>query len=177
MKIDLYIDFDGVILNTIDISYKNLKELEQTTKEKIDYDTYYKNLDWKKLIKESKQINNSINNIKKLIKSNLYNVYILSNVLSKEEETIKKEYLKETIPEIKLITVKTGKNKCDTVNCKNAILVDDYMGNLELWREKGGIPIKFSDNEKKHKCLTITNLDMLLNMYDEIKEIINISQK
>ena len=177
MKLDLYIDFDGVILNTIEISYKDFKEINNQSKGKTDIKDYYENLNWDQLLQKSTPINNSIENIEKLIKSNLYNIYVLSNVFSENEIKAKQKYLKEKLPNIKLIAVTPNQKKCDIVNCKNSILVDDYMGNLEIWFAKGGIPVKFSDKGKKRKFMTVTSLDMLLDKYDEIKEIIDMSQK
>ena len=177
MKLNLYIDFDGVILNTIEISYKDFKEINKQSQGKISIKEYYENLNWEELLNKSTPINNSIENIKKLVQSNLYNIYILSNVFSEKEAKVKQNYITEKLPNIKLITVLPEQKKCDIVDCKNSILVDDYMGNLEIWFEKGGIPVKFSDKGKKRKFLTVTSLDMLLDKYDEIKEIIDMSQK
>ena len=61
-------------------------------------------------------------------------------------------------------------NKCDIVDCKNTILVDDYTRNLELWENKGGIPIKFSTTDKIYPYISINNLKFLLDNYQEIKE-------
>jgi hypothetical protein len=176
MKLDLYIDFDGVILNTIDITYKKINDLKRNISDEIDMNDYYKNLDWFHLLEESSPISNSINNIKKIMDSNLYNVAVLSNVSSDSEALAKTEYLQMRLPGLRVITVEVGMNKCDVVDCKNAILVDDYMGNLELWNDKGGISIKFSDKGKKNKFISVSSLDMLLSKYDEIKEMIDIRE-
>lgn len=173
MKLNLYIDFDGVILNTIDITYKRIDNLKKNITDEIDIKDYYQNIDWFHLLEESEPINDSLNNIHKLMNSNFYNIYVLSNVASEQEALAKTEYLQKNIPDLKIITVDLGQNKCDVVECQNAILVDDYMGNLELWNEKGGIPIKFSNKGKKNKFMSITSLDMLLSKYDEIKEIMD----
>ena len=58
------------------------------------------------------------------------------------------------------------------VDCNNSVLVDDYMGNLELWQSKGGIPIKFSDKGKEYDIMSINSLNMLIDKYDEIKKMI-----
>lgn len=172
MKLDLYIDFDGVILNTIDITYKHMDAMGISIKDadfKLDY---YRNIDWYKLLEESKPIENSLDNIKKLMESDLYNVSILSHVISPREANAKRQYLAEKLPNLNLITVDITEKKCDVVDCKNAILVDDYMGNLELWDAKGGIAIKFSDKGKKYNFITISNLNMLFDKYEDILEII-----
>ena len=64
-------------------------------------------------------------------------------------------------------------NKCDVVDCEDAILVDDYMENLKLWTSKGGISIKFSDKGKDYDIMSIDNLGLLIDKYDEINKMIN----
>ena len=174
MKIKLYLDFDGVILNTIDITYKLLGELDLKDHEEIE--KFYRQLDWYKLLEKSVPIKNSINNIKKLISSGKYDVSVLSHVVSKKEALAKKDYLSRHVPGLKFISVNRDLNKCDVVDCKNKVLVDDYMGNLELWYEKGGVPVKFSDKGKKYNYMTITSLSEMLDKYDEIVELVGINQ-
>ena len=84
--IKLYIDFDGVILNTIDVTYQLLGEIDLKDHDKVL--EFYQNLDWEDLIKKSTPIENSINNLKKLLKSNLYDISILSHVASAEEAKV-----------------------------------------------------------------------------------------
>ena len=172
--IKLYLDFDGVILNTIDVTYADLEKKNITDLDEID--EYYKNLDWFELIDNCEEINNSISNIKKIIKSNLYDVNILTHIKTKSEIKAKEKYLKSKIKDINLITVQFGTDKCDVVDCKNAILVDDYIKNLEKWYKKGGIPIKFSDKGKKCKYMSISSLDNLLEKYDEIEKLLTVSE-
>lgn len=174
MKIKLYVDFDGVILNTIDITYKILNELNLNNTKEIE--EFYKKLDWEELLDNCDPINDSINCLKKLIESDLYDVSILSHVTCKNEALAKKNYLKKYIPNLKVITVDININKCDAVDCRNAILIDDYIENLNLWYKNGGIPVKFSDNGKYYNYITITNLNMMLDKYDEIKNLISIKQ-
>ena len=63
----LYLDCDGVILDTINMSYKMIKEKGITKREEIDH--FYKNLSWQQLIIEAGEINNSITKIKKLMEA------------------------------------------------------------------------------------------------------------
>lgn len=175
MKLKLYIDFDGVILDSIDVSYKLIEEsgiaLIEENYEKIQ--KYYQELDWNKLLKLCSPINDSINNIKKIIKSNLYDVCILTHVYNDKEIKGKQEFIDANLKGIDVIYVNKKDNKCDVVDCKNAILVDDYMGNLDLWENKGGIPIKFSTTGKEYNCMSIDNLGDLIKKYDEIKELVS----
>lgn len=170
MKIKLYLDFDGVILNTIDLMYDMIKKQNIVVSD--DITDFFENLDWQSVIDASEPINDSINNIKKIIDTNLYDVTVLSHVASDYEANVKRLYLSKHLPDVDFISVYRDKDKCDVVNCKNAVLVDDYMGNLKLWYKKGGIPVKFSDNGKKYNFMSISNLYELIVNYDRISEFI-----
>lgn len=174
MKLKLYLDFDGVILNTSHITDKRLKELNITSDEEIK--KYHLNIDWNKLLEETEPVNDSISNIKKIIDSNLYDVEILTHVNSNTESILKEEYINKYFNDIKVITVLKQIDKCDAVNPKNCILIDDYIGNLEKWDSKGGIAIKFSDNHKKCKYLSVDNLSQIIDLYDEIISLIKNKQ-
>lgn len=65
----LYIDFDGVILDTMTKSYEELKKenIDRNDDEKVR--EFFRNTDWKKLIEETEEINDSINEIKKICDS------------------------------------------------------------------------------------------------------------
>lgn len=168
MKIKLYLDFDGVILDTIDVTYSMFKKSGYA-----DMHEFYKTLDWDNVIEISKPINDSINCIHDIVNSSLYDVNILTHVITREEAIAKKKFVSDNLPMVKLITVDKIFNKCDVVDCENAILVDDYMENLKLWSSKGGISIKFSDKGKDYDIMSIDNLGLLIDKYDEISKMIN----
>ena len=60
----LYIDFDGVILDTMEKTYKELEESGIDKKDNDAVTKYFRELDWEKLISETKEINNSIEDAK-----------------------------------------------------------------------------------------------------------------
>ena len=62
----LYLDCDGVILDTINTSYKMMEEENIETDE--DRKIFYSNLDWKELITKSGEIDNAIEKINALAK-------------------------------------------------------------------------------------------------------------
>lgn len=156
----LYLDCDGVILDTINMSYKMIKNKGLTNEKDIEH--FYKNLSWEELIIEAGEINNSIEKIKELTK--VYDVEILTHVNSDEEIIAKLNYFKEVLPEVKVVAVPKEIKKADAVDPKGNILVDDFLGNLDYWHEKGGISIKFSDSGKKCIYQTITDLSELLKL-------------
>ena len=156
----LYLDCDGVILDTINMSYKMLKEKGiESEQEKKDF---YRNLSWEELIIEAGEINNSIDKIKKL--AEVYDVEILTHVISDGEIIAKENYFKAVLPNIKVIPVPKEIDKSDYVDPNGSILVDDFLPNLEYWEEKGGIPIKFSDSDKECKYKKINDLSELLEL-------------
>lgn len=156
----LYLDCDGVILDTINMSYKMLKEKGiEREEEKKDF---YRNLSWEELIIEAGEINNATDKIKKL--AEIYDVAILTHVISEGEIIAKENYFKEVLPEVKVIAVPKEIRKADAVDPKGNILVDDFLPNLDYWHEKGGISIKFSDSGKECIYQTITDLSELLEL-------------
>lgn len=159
----LYIDFDGVILDTIKVTYEMIEKLGLGTPEEVK--EFYYNLDWNHLIKQTPEINDSINCIRKIMNSNLFDVKVLTHIISYNEGLGKIEYLKSKITELEVILVPKQINKADMVNPKDAILVDDFLGNLDLWHDKGGISVKFSDGNKKSKYRTVTKLDQIIDLF------------
>lgn len=169
----LYLDCDGVILDTIRTSYEILKKNNITGDRQIA--EFYNNLDWGKLIVLSGEIDNSISKIKLLAK--YFDIKILTHIHSSKEGESKKKYFSEKLPNIDVILVDKKIDKCDKVNPKGAILVDDFLDNLEKWEKKGGIGVKFSDSGKKSMFITIKDLLELLeinfDMGEKTTEILN----
>lgn len=155
----LYLDCDGVILDTINTSYKMMEEQNIETDE--DRKIFYSNLDWKELITKSGEIDNAIEKINALAK--VYDVEVLTHIISEEEINAKREYFTKMLPDINIIYVPKNIRKADYVNPENSILVDDFLPNLEYWEEKGGIPIKFSSSGKSCKYCKIEDLLELLD--------------
>ena len=159
---NLYLDFDGVIVDTISVTYKMIEERGIDIKNSQKVRKFYENLNWFELLSEAREINNSIQNIKDLQKTNLYNMSILTTVHSSDEIIAKNRYIKNNNLDVPIITVSVGKNKCDVVEARNSILVDDYSGNLYSWEKAGGIAVKF-DNKPNNKFITIKSLEELKN--------------
>ena len=156
----LYLDCDGVILDTINTSYQMIRDMNIEGEENIR--RFYRELDWKKLIIDSGEIDNSISKIKELTK--YFDVEILTHTNSDNEINEKIEYFARELPGINVISVPKTTHKCDKVNPQGSILVDDFIPNLEKWQEKGGISVKFSDTGKECKFITINDLLELLEI-------------
>lgn len=162
-KYELYIDFDGVILDTLTPIYEKIKSLgDNLTTEEID--NVFLNYPWKDLIKDEIIINDGINCIHKLIKSGKFNISILTHVCSLEEAMVKIKYIRKHFDDITIIPCPKKISKTKMIHTKDSILVDDYSGNLKEWKEAGGIPVKFSNKENKIYP-TIDKLDKIIDMF------------
>jgi len=159
--INLYIDFDGVILNTIEVGYKKIQDLGLELNEE-NCKNFYSTLDWKSFFKECKQINNSIECIGKIIDSNLFNVNILSHVTSLNEAEAKIHYIRKYFKDITFIPVPKSISKTKMVHTENSILIDDYAGNLREWKSAGGIGVRFSEKLNGKGFHVINYLDQII---------------
>ena len=165
---NLSIDFDGVILDTLEPVYKLAKELN------LDYKTQTKEIgklfskiDWEELIEDTTDINDSVNAIKKLSESGKFNISILTHVNSLKEATAKINFLDGITPDLTIIPVPKNVSKTKMTQTVGAILVDDFSGNLKEWEESGGIGVKFTRyKEDNCKYLNITSLEELIDMFD-----------
>lgn len=163
----LYIDFDGVILDTMTKTYKELNAAGIDRNDQPKIMEFFRNLDWKKLIEETDQINDSINEIKKVCASKKFNVYILTHINSTNEMIEKIKYLHEVLPEVTVVSVPKELPKTNVVNPSAAILVDDYSGNLKEWQKRLGIGIKFVKELENSDFPEITCLSQLIDMFNQ----------
>ncbi len=51
------------------------------------------------------------------------------------------------------------------IHTKDAILIDDYSGNLREWKKEGGIPIKFSLGVEPNEFIVIKKLDEIIDLF------------
>lgn len=161
---NLYIDFDGVIMNTIEIAYQDMidKNINQDNQKEVR--DYYKNLDWKELLRNSKVINDSINCMNKIIESEKFEVSILTHINSLHEAVEKIKFIRKYFKDITIIPVPRELSKTEMVHVEDSILIDDYAGNLQEWQEKGGIAIRFSKKLHGKGFIVIDKLDKILDI-------------
>lgn len=168
-------DFDGVIADTIKVTYNMLNEEGIDIKDNSKVSEFYRKLDWKQLLESTNEINKAFDEIDLLQDSGIYNIYILTTVNSLDEMKSKINYVRDRNKNIGVICVPKGIDKCCVVDANNAILVDDYKGNLRVWEKNGGIGICFT---KEQECEFIT-IDSLIKLIDGniLNKIINKSLK
>lgn len=156
---DLYIDFDGVIKDTIKVSYKMMEDEKIDLRDRPKVIEFYKQLDWEYLLKISAEIKNAYHFINKISEEGTFSPKILTTVNSLNEIKAKLSDIKKNCKNITVISAPSGIEKSVLVNPKNSILVDDYSGNLISWQNSGGIPVKFA-NETSSEFTTINTLEV-----------------
>ena len=157
----IYIDFDGVILDT-DTTIDNIIKDKN-----IDKKEYIRNCNWDNLLNSTDVINNSI----KYLRESKLDINLLSKISTFEEGIAKVKYLRDKNIDMNIHLVPTKISKSDIVKSKDNILIDDKVYNLDEWNSKGGISIFFNkDNNDidiygkiNTKYKKISDLSMLLN--------------
>ena len=161
---NLYIDFDGVIMDTNKAITSLLEEYNISSENNEEKLEFLSKVNWHQLLNQSNEISNAFKNIQTLAQSGTYNVSILTHVCSEHESIEKTKLINEKIGNVSVIPVPRHQEKCNYVDPKNAILVDDYTKNLELWEQNGGIGIKFT-NKEYNKFKSIYDLSDILNIF------------
>ena len=163
---NLYIDFDGVIMDTIRVTYDMLDRLGVDRNDPEKMKEFYSNLNWKQILSLTPIINDGFTCLKKIYDSNKFNVAILTHVNSLDEAVAKINYIRKYFKDITIIPVPRELSKTKICTSKNSILIDDYSGNLKDWEKEGGIGIQFSTDLGKNKGFTtIDKLDKIIDMF------------
>lgn len=162
---NIYIDFDGVIMDTIRVTYDMLDRLEVDRSDTEKMREFYANLNWKQILSLTPIINDSFKCIKKLYASRKYNIAILTHVNSLDEAIAKINHIRKYVKDVTIIPVPREVSKNKMCSTKGSILIDDYSGNLMEWEKEGGIGIQFSTDLTKNKGFpVIDKLDTILEM-------------
>ena len=168
MKRRLYIDFDGVVMDTIPLLYNELAKNNVELDNEEEVHRVFAAFDYGQIIKDKNILNDSINCNKKILESGRFEVSFLSHINSLAEGEVKVKYLRKHFKNnITIIMVPRSIEKPKMVHSEGAILIDDYAGNLKEWEANGGIAIRFSKELESHGYKVINRLDMILDMFDE----------
>lgn len=162
---NVYIDFDGVIMDTIRVTYDMLDRLEINRDDSEKIREFYANLNWKQILSLTPIIHDSFDCIKKLLDSGKFDIAILTHVTSLDEAIAKINHIRKYVKDVTIIPVPRELPKTVMCSTKGSILIDDYSENLREWEKAGGIGIQFSTNLNKDKGFpVIDRLDTLLEM-------------
>ena len=170
----LYCDCDGVILNTIQVAFSIMREHGCNLGNRQEVDAFFRNyIDWKEIFNRAEIINDAINQLRYIRKSGLFgDVMILSKLSGGyDEERLKRALFAKTLPMVRVITLQYGLNKGSVVNASGNILVDDEIGNCEMWRKENGTAILFSPYMTCVENDIISNLSQL-KYTDGVKKLI-----
>lgn len=161
---NLYIDFDGVLMDTITTSYRLLDEAKVDRNNSEEILKFYQTLNWEEVIEITPILNDSINRLRNIKKSNRFNISILTHVNSLAEIVEKVKFIRKYFHDITVIACPKQISKTQIVHAKDAILIDDWHINLKEWKEAGGIPIKFSPTLNDRGYICVDKIDDILNI-------------
>lgn len=165
---NLYIDFDGVIMDTVRVTYEMIEQLQINREDTEEMTNFYVNLNWEELLASTPILCDAFECIDKLYKSNKFDIAILTHVNSLHEAKSKINFIRRYTNDITIIPVPYGVSKTKMCKIDGCILVDDYSVNLKEWKESGGIGIQFSTDLNKNKGFPVINrLDKLINMLEK----------
>lgn len=160
MKSNIYIDLDGVIIDTVD----RIKSLKNSYPE-LSWEEFSKKVEWDKFLKESPIINDGISFIKESIDKN---IVIITKTNCLEEQIAKINYLRGLGINNLIIVIPPKLWKTDFVVPKsNDFLIDDNYENILDWNEKGGKGILFQLDDKYKDCISINNLKDIITIIEE----------
>ncbi len=161
----LYLDCDGVILDTIDTAYRIMEKNGLDIHNGQEVNRFFINTDWNVLIYEAGIINNAIIKIKKIIDSNIFsNVIILTKLSGNlDEEKIKRILFGKLLPNVEVITVNFYANKDEIVDPINNVIVEDSVNNAKRWIAAGGVGVYFVKENPNLEKDTINDLSDICN--------------
>ena len=143
MKNNICLDMDGVLLD----SEKRIVDLKKQYDE-LPWDDFFDIVDWEKLLRDSKSINNSIEILRHLQKIK-NNIIILTKVHTLKEAQAKIIELRDRrniIVPIVIVPPHIKKSQI-YIPSKGEILVDDSIKNINNWNLNGGNGILFCEDE------------------------------
>ncbi|MBR3199062.1 MAG: hypothetical protein IKG27_03510 [Bacilli bacterium] len=131
---ELYIDFDGVILD----SQERFKKIMLDNTNLEDWINYLASIEWYNFLRECREIDESLTTIQKLQKyRNLKG--IITRIHTFNEGIEKANFLRENNIDLPIFYVLPEQSKSSVVvPNKNRILVDDDIKNCFDWETNGG---------------------------------------
>lgn len=169
--IKLYLDCDGVILNTIDtVKELMIKDGIEPKDELIVHDYFISKIDWNILIKEAGILKDALNKIKFLLSLGIYDARILTTITCLMEPSCKINYFNKNLPGIEVITVPWGVRKDNVVDARNSILVDDSKNNILNWRLAGGLGLHYVNENPNYNLMEISDLLSIVRFNGEIED-------
>lgn len=179
-KVSLYLDFDGVVLDTNRYTRNELLRqygIDKWTHKRSNIEDdkkvaqFFKDFNWVNHIEKIPQINDSLHTMEALRDCGIFNgPCIFTNCASSNEAKVKKEFLFDKISGIDMIyqtdTRATKKIplewRYDFISNSHPALVDDDPHNLDDWR---GYAIPFNGGNPNYNFPAMESLDELFEMF------------
>lgn len=152
-----YIDFDGVVLDTMPI-YRSIMIKYNL---QGDDGMIFRYLNVSDVLNKKRAINNSLEILKKV--QDKLNIRILSKINNDYEARLKREFLEScgiNIPFIGVPQYERKSNYADRVN-ENAVLFDDLKDNIDDWLSAGGTALYFTKSKYKEYDTVFSLIDLL----------------
>lgn len=116
-----YVDMDGVLANFD-------RERNAVERFRVEKGFFYK----------LKPFKNNVKSLRKQIKENKNQIFILTASPNEQADGDKIKWLEKYVPEMKkenIICIRNGQRKVDYMKTNKGVLFDDYHLNLEQWLE------------------------------------------
>ena len=163
----IYIDFDGVIMDTITVIQSLAESVGLDYKNYDAMKEYLTKIKYKDILDNSTYINDAMYHIENLMKCGDFDIKILTHVITLDEAEEKIKFIRKYNKDVDIIVVPKDIDKSVAINPVGAILIDDYTGNLRIWKEHGGIGVRFSPKRNGKGFFAISSLDQILEMFEE----------
>ena len=155
---NLYIDLDGVILDS--------EERVLHLKEKLNnlsWNEFLDEVDWFRLLSESKEINNAVE-ILKILENSYIKYSVLTKIHTLLEMEAKVKNIRERGLEAPIIFVPPHIKKSEIIIPKRGDeLIDDSIKNITHWNGDGGLGILFDQYDNKETSYQkVRSLEFLL---------------
>ena len=155
MEKELYIDFDGVILDT-QVEIDKLYEAHGGVINDAWNNFLANDIDWHKLLNDSKVIDDSLD-ILRILYNEGRKSYIFSRVFSLREAQEKINYLRDHNVKTDFVICPGRKNKSEIIIPNtNKLLLEDSNSNVIDWKKNNGSELLFTKN--------INNLERILEL-------------
>ena len=161
----IYIDFDGVILDTNELLFEEWrKNPDRHLLSEFDKIKYIQKSNWNYIINNSDIINDSIYYLQQMDPNQSS---ILTKIHSLDNEGIAKiRWLRDKGIKQSIILVPYAVKKTDVVDASGNILVDDSLKNLDEWKKDNGIPIFFDINNDDYDSWQQPNIKKYQKVLD-----------
>lgn len=164
----IYIDFDGVILNSEERMLERKYALGlYNHKDEKEFDFYFNYTnehieEWDYIIREAVSINNSVEIIREL-EALKKKIAILTKIHTLQEMRVKVDDLRNNRKiNSPIYFVPPGIKKHQVIIPDNQLLIDDYEKNVLSWIASGGRGYIFDENIEQNTNRKVKSLEFLL---------------